>query len=265
MTEAFDFTGKVVFVAGGSSGINLGIAEAFAAHGANVAIASRSQEKIDAAIRQLAGHGNRVLGFAADVREPAAIAKSLQQTAEEFGAIDILISGAAGNFAAPALGMSANAFKTVIDIDLIGSFNVFRAAHQFLRKPGASVISISAPQALNPTPFQAHVCAAKTGIDMLLKVLAMEWGPDGIRLNSVIPGPIDDTEGMRRLAPTKEAREAFTNKVPLGRFGTKQEVANIAMFLASPLASYVTGAVISVDGGISLTGPRDLRMAASAV
>lgn len=264
MADSFDFTGKAVFVAGGSTGINFGIAEAFAARGADVAIASRSQDRIDAATRILAGHGNRVLGFAADVREPAAIAEALQKTAAEFGPIDILVSGAAGNFVAPALGMSSNAFKTVIDIDLLGSFNVLRAAHQHLRKPGASVISISAPQSLNPTPFQSHVCAAKTGIDMLIKVLAIEWGADGIRLNSVIPGPIDDTEGIRRLAPTDAARKTMTRVVPLGRFGTKQEVADMVMVLASPLASFITGAIIPVDGGVSLTGPRDLRAAAGA-
>jgi len=257
MTDPFDFTGKHVFVAGGSSGINLGIAEAFAARGAKVAIASRSQERIDGALEQLRRHGGEAAGYAADVRDAGAIASALGQAHERFGLIDVLISGAAGNFVAPALGMSPNGFKTVIDIDLNGTFNVLRAAHQFLRKPGAAVINISAAQSYKPTPFQAHVCAAKAGVDMLTRVLAMEWGPDGIRLNSIVPGPIDDTEGIRRLAPTDEARRKMLAYVPLGRMGTKQDIANMAMVLCSPLGSFVTGGVIPVDGGVSLSGPRD--------
>ena len=257
MADFFDFTGKVVFVAGGSSGINLGIASAFAARGAKVAIASRSQERIDGAVDELRKHGGEVAGYSADVRDPTQIAGALGQAHARFGPIDVLVSGAAGNFVAPALGMSANGFKTVVDIDLNGTVNVLRSAHQYLRKPGASVINISASQAFIPTPYQAHVCAAKAGVDMLTRVLAMEWGADGIRINSIVPGPIADTEGIRRLAPTDEARAAMLARVPLGRMGSKQDVANMAMFLSSPFASYVTGGIIPVDGGISLGGSRD--------
>src|SRR6185295_16943320 len=115
--------------------------------------------------------------------------------------------GAAGNFVAPALGMSANGFKTVVDIDLMGTFHVFRASFAFLRRPGASLIAITAPQAVRPSMFQAHVCSAKAGINMLTKCLAMEWGPAGVRVNAISPGPIADTEGMRRLAPSAEAEQ----------------------------------------------------------
>jgi NAD(P)-dependent dehydrogenase (short-subunit alcohol dehydrogenase family) len=257
MDHSFDFAGRHVFVAGGSSGINLGIAEGFAAQGAKVAICSRSTERIEGALEQLRRHGGECFGQAADVRDPAAIASALEQAHARFGPIDVLVSGAAGNFVAPALGMSPNGFRTVIDIDLIGSFNVLRSAHAFLRKPGASVINISAAQSYKPTPYQAHVCAAKAGIDMLTRVLAMEWGPEGIRLNSIVPGPIDDTEGIRRLAPTDEARRKMLAHVPLGRMGRKQDIANMAMVLSSELGAFVTGAVIPVDGGVSLTGPRD--------
>jgi NAD(P)-dependent dehydrogenase (short-subunit alcohol dehydrogenase family) len=128
---------------------------------------------------------------------------------------------------------------------------VLRNAHQYLRRPGASVIQISAAQSFNPTPYQAHVCAAKAGVDMLTRVLAMEWGADGIRINSIVPGPIDDTEGIRRLAPNEEARRTMMRTIPLGRFGTKQEIANMALVLCSPLAQFVTGTVIPVDGGLT--------------
>lgn len=259
--DALNFTGRTVFVAGGSSGINLAIANAFAARGASVAIASRSRERVAQAVAQLREDGRTAEGFTADVRDLVAVETALAATHERFGPIDVLVSGAAGNFVAPALGMSTNGFRTVVDIDLVGTFNVLRAAHAHLRRPGAAVLNISAPQAFNPTPFQAHVCAAKAGIDMLTRVLAMEWGADGIRVNSLVPGPISDTEGMRRLAPSEEARKAVAASIPLGRFGTTDEVADIALVLCSPLARFVTGAVVPVDGGSSLHGGRDLSAA----
>jgi NAD(P)-dependent dehydrogenase (short-subunit alcohol dehydrogenase family) len=192
------------------------------------------------------------------------VAGALKSTHDALGDIDILISGAAGNFPSSALGMSANGFKAVIDIDLLGTFNVLRNAHAILRKPGAVVVNISAPQALLPTPLQAHVCAAKAGVDMLTRVLAIEWGADGIRVNSVIPGPIEGTEGMARLAPTPEALRSIADGVPLGRLGTKQDVANLVLFLASPGAAYITGAVIPVDGGWSTNGAAGLTQALRA-
>ncbi|PZQ00963.1 MAG: short-chain dehydrogenase [Variovorax paradoxus] len=257
-TPFFDFKGHHVFVAGGSSGINLAIADAFAQAGAKLSIASRSAERIAGAVAQLRAHGGEAEGYSADVREASAIETALQAAHGRFGPIDVLVSGAAGNFVAPALGMSSKGFKTVVDIDLIGGFNVVRAAHAFLRKPGASVLNISAPQAANPTRLQAHVCAAKAGLDMMVRVLAMEWGPDGIRVNSLVPGPIAGTEGMKRLAPDAAAEKRVTDSVPLGRMGSTQEIANMALVLASPLASYVTGAIVNVDGGSSLPGGRDL-------
>jgi NAD(P)-dependent dehydrogenase (short-subunit alcohol dehydrogenase family) len=259
-----DFAGKAVFVAGGSSGINLGIAKAFATAGASVAIVSRSPERVAGAVaelRALAAPGARIEGYNADVRDADAIAAVLAQAHAAIGDFDVLVSGAAGNFVAPALGMSAKGFRTVIDIDLNGTFHVLRGAHEYLRKPGASVISISAPQAFNPTMYQAHVCAAKAGVDMLTRVLAMEWGPDGIRVNSIVPGPIGDTEGVRRLAPTPEAQAQMAATVPLGRMGTTAEIADMALFLSSRHAQFVTGAVIPVDGGSSLAGGRNLGAA----
>ena len=252
--QAFDFSGRTVFVAGGTSGINLGIAEAFAQAGARLAVVSRSQERVDAATARLREFGQPVVGHAADVRHAEVIAAALKAAHDSLGAIDVLVSGAAGNFPSPALGMSANGFKAVVDIDLLGTFNVLRNAHAYLRKPGAAIVNISAPQALLAMPLQAHVCAAKAGVDMLTRVLAIEWGGDGIRVNSVIPGPIEGTEGMARLAPTPQAEQAIARSVPLGRFGSKQDVANLVMFLASPWASYITGAVIPVDGGWSTNG-----------
>ena len=254
VTNALNFANKVVFVMGGTSGINLGIAEAFAAHGARMAVASRSREKVDAAVDKLSALGADARGFAADVRDVEGVKAAFAGAHEQLGSIGVLVSGAAGNFPAPAMGMSANGFKSVVDIDLLGTFHVMQAAYPYLTKPGAAIVNISAPHAYMPMEMQVHVCAAKAGVDMVTRVLAMEWGPEGIRINSIVPGPIAGTEGMRRLAPTPEMQEAVTRSVPLRRYGTPRDIANMAMFLASPLASYVSGAIIPVDGGWSQGG-----------
>lgn len=260
----FDFSGRHVFVAGGSSGINFGIAQGFARAGANLSLISRSPDKVASAVAQLQAGGAQAFGAPADVRQPEAVQQALQAAADRFGPIDVLVSGAAGNFLASALDLSPNAFRTVVDIDLMGSFHVARFAHAHLRQPGACVIQISASQAFTPTPFQAHVCAAKAGVDMLTQVLAMEWGPQGIRVNSIVPGPIADTEGLKRLAPTEETLAAMAQRVPLRRLGRTEDIARMAMLLASDWGSYITGAIIPVDGGLALTGPRDFSAAAAA-
>lgn len=254
MNQPFDFSGRRVFVMGGTSGINLGIAEAFAEAGAQLGVASRSKEKVEAAIGKLSRPDRPAAGFSADVRDVEALAAGLQDIGRQWGVIDVLIAGQAGNFPAPAAAMSSNAFKSVVDIDLLGTFNVIRHAHALLRKPGACIINISAPQAFVPMELQVHVCAAKAGVDMITRSLALEWGRDGVRINSIVPGPIAGTEGMRRLAPTPELKQQVSDSVPLRRWGTPQDIANCAMFLASPYAEYISGAVIPVDGGWSLGG-----------
>lgn len=244
--------GKNAFVTGGGSGIGQRMAERFAEHGAKVTVVGRKQEKLDATADTIRSIGGTAATAALDVRDYPAVEAALQKARDEFGEIDILVCAAAGNFPAPVTGMSANAFKAVIDIDLLGTFNTCRAAHAHLRKPGASVISISASHATIPIANQAHVCAAKAGVDLLTRTLAIEWGPQGIRANCITPGPTDDTEGMRRLTPTADARRRVEQGVPLRRFGTKDELADLALFLCSDAAAFITGAVYVCDGGQSL-------------
>jgi NAD(P)-dependent dehydrogenase (short-subunit alcohol dehydrogenase family) len=261
MTSAFRddvLAGKTAFVAGGTSGINLGIAKRFAALGARVAVVGRNPEKAAAAAKEI---GSDALGLSADVRDFAAIRGALETTVAEFGKLDIVVSGAAGNFLAPALGMSANAFRTVVDIDLNGTFNVFRACHDLLNMPGASLIAITAGQAVNATPLQIHACAAKAGINQAVRVLAMEWGPD-VRVNGISPGPIAGTEGMSRLAPGQSADGGFQPRIPLKRWGKIEEVAEAAVFLSSPSASYITGTILDCDGGSQLGDATPRRMEA---
>jgi NAD(P)-dependent dehydrogenase (short-subunit alcohol dehydrogenase family) len=251
------FRGKTVFVTGGGSGINLGVARNFAALGAHIAICGRTQEKLDGAaveLRALSAHvSGKVLGVAADVRDYAAVENAFKRTADEVGPIDVLVSGAAGNFVCPAEALSPNGFKTVIDIDLQGSFHASRAAFEQLKATRGFLLFIGAGQAFVPQAYQLHVAAAKAGIDIMMKNLAIEWGKHGIRTATIVPGPIEGTEGMRRLSPPglKEMREAV---IPLGRMGTVDDIGQAAVFLASPLATYITGVVLCVDGGNSLVG-----------
>lgn len=244
--------GKVAFVTGGGSGIGQRIAERFAEHGAKVMLAGRKQEKLDAAAAAIRGQGGQVETSAVDVRDYEKMAAALDRTHQELGPIDILLCAAAGNFPAPVAGMSANGFKAVIDIDLLGTFNTCRAAYEHLQKPGASIVNISANHATQPIAWQAHVCAGKAGVELLTKTIAIEWGPEGVRANCITPGPTADTEGMRRLAPTEEIRRRVIDHIPLRRYGTKDELADLALFLCSGAASYITGAVYVCDGGQGL-------------
>ena len=255
------FAGKTVCISGGTSGINLGIARHFAKAGAQLFVFSRSQDKVDAAVAGLQALGAEADGCAADVRRVEEVASAIEHCATRYGEIDILVSGAAGNFVARARDISSNGFRAVMEIDVLGTHHVMHSAYPYLRKPGACVINISAGQAQVAMTGQAHVCAAKAGVDMLTRTLALEWRPEGIRVNSILPGPIGDTEGMRRLAPDQAALDAKIASVPLGRMGTTQDVADLCDFLCSDRASYITGAVIPVDGG-AILNPMPTRMEA---
>ncbi|MBK8508850.1 MAG: SDR family oxidoreductase [Candidatus Competibacteraceae bacterium] len=247
------FQNKTVFITGGSSGINLGIARNFAAVGANLAIVGRSQDKLDAASAELRALGAKVSAHSADVRDYPALEAALASARDALGPVHTLICGAAGNFPAPAEQISPNGFKAVVDIDLLGSFNTCRAAFEQLKATHGNIIFISAGMAFLPYAFQAHVGAAKAGIDNLMRNLALEWGRFGIRCNSIAPGPIEGTEGVRRLVPEGSA-DLLKRMIPLGRFGTSDDIGQLSVFLASPLASYITGALIVADGGQNLPG-----------
>ena len=260
--------GRVAFVTGGGTGITGGVARALAQAGAHVALVSRSLEHLEPAAkaindrRQETGGGTQEEGtlgeafaVAADVRNPEDVERALRATVEHFGKIDILVNGAAGNFLCKAEELSPNGFGTVVDIDLKGTFNVCRAAFEQLKEHSGQILNISATLHYLGTPMQLHVSAAKAGVDALTRNLAVEWGRYGIRVNAIAPGPIEDTEGMKRLVP-EPIKEKLRQRVPLGRFGLIKDIEAAAVFLCSDAASYINGAVLVVDGGHWLAANR---------
>ncbi len=243
-----------VFVTGGGSGINLGVALACARLGSAVGLCGRNEERLAEARKRLEQAGARAVSATpADVREPEAVAAALDASREALGDLDTLVCGAAGNFPAMAHELTANGFRAVVDIDLNGSFHACSAAFEQLRATDGSILMISAPQATDPYVGQAHVGAAKAGVEQLMRTLAVEWGPYGIRANAIVPGPVSDTEGVRRLLPG-EAADRAARIVPLGRLGQTVDIGAAAVYLASGAAGYVSGTVLDVDGGGSLVG-----------
>ena len=253
--------GRVAFVTGGGTGITGGVARALAEAGANVALVSRKLENLEPAAKAVnnahAGNPNIGEGFAAtaDVRNPEDVEKAIAAAVERFGKIDIVVNGAAGNFLAPAEALSPNGFGTVVDIDLKGTFNVCRAAFAQLKEHQGQILNISATLHYLGTPMQLHVSAAKAGVDALTRNLAVEWGRYGIRVNGIAPGPIEDTEGMKRLVP-EPVKEKLKKNIPLGRFGRISDIEKAALFLCSDAASFINGAILVVDGGQWLLGSR---------
>ncbi|KAK9384039.1 uncharacterized protein V2V93DRAFT_363368 [Kockiozyma suomiensis] len=249
------FDGKVVFCTGGAGTICRRQTEALVILGANAAILGRKKEVTEnaAAEIQKLRSGSSVIGISADVRDISSLQEAVDRTVKELGRIDFVICGAAGNFISDFKHLSANAFKTVIDIDLLGSFNTVKAATSELIRNKGSVIMVSATLHYYGVQFQSHVGAAKAGVDALSNALAVELGPFGVRFNCIAPGPIDETEGLTRLLPSG-AKKQVTKAVPLQRLGSVNDIADATVFLFSEAASFITGSISVVDGGAWHTG-----------
>ncbi|ORW94329.1 hypothetical protein AWB92_11230 [Mycobacterium sp. IEC1808] len=243
--------GKVALVTGGATGLGLEVARVLGNHGARVAICSRKEPNLEAAVAALREEGIEAAYGVCDVRRDDEVTAVVEEVLRTFGQLDIVVNNAAGNFPVPISGLSAKGFKAVVDIDLLGTFNVSKVAYDlWLREHGGAVVNISAAIQYRGMALQAHVVSAKAGVDAFSRACAIEWGPDGVRVNVVAPGAMSGTEGVKRITGDAQHR---TTQNPLRRPGSTTEVAEAVLFLASDAASYVTGAVLVVDGGGWLT------------
>lgn len=255
---------QVAFITGGGSGIGFRIAEILMRHGCDTAIASRRLNKVEESAEKLqAATGQKCLPLSVDVRDPKQIDKTVERIIEHYGKLNILVNSAAGNFLCDAENLSFNAFKTVIEIDTIGTFNASKVVFdKYFKKHGGNIINISATLHYKGDGLQTHAGSAKAAIDAMTKHLAVEWGPNGVRVNCVAPGPIDGTEGFNKLGgkSAKQIVEQFTQGIPVQRLGQKCEIADNVVYLASNAAAYVTGTVLVVDGGHWLTSLNNFAM-----
>jgi len=258
-------SGKYAFITGGGSGINFRCAEGLMRHGCNVAIASRSKDRLIHASNELNGkvgryNNTKCIYFPMDITDPVQVENTVKNILREFPRIDILINGAAGNFLCEIEELSVNAMKKVFEIDAFGTFYATQQVFKQSMKPNKSgvILNISATLHYRGEMLQFHAGAAKAANDALLKHAAQEWGRYGIRTVGIAPGPIGDTQGMENLGGfmlgdtenkrTIKGKDVYKG-VPLKRWGTKKEIADAAIFLVSDAASFITGEMLVVDGG----------------
>lgn len=261
------FKNKVVFCTGGAGTICSAQVRAMVHLGANACIIGRNVEKTESMAKDIATarKGAKVIGIGAvDVRKPELLQQAADRCAKELGSIDFVIAGAAGNFLATIDQISPNAMKSVIDIDVLGSYNTVKATLPYLKESaakhrtdgktepangtGGRIIFVSATLHYAGTPLQSHVSVAKAGVDAMAMSIAIEQGPRGITSNVIAPGPIADTEGIDRLSK-KEDRERSYKAVPIGRYGTVKEIADATVYLFSDSGNFVNGETLVVDGG----------------
>lgn len=258
--------GKVALLTGGGSGIGYEISTQFGKHGACVAIMGRRKSVLDSAVASLKSLGIQAVGFEGDVRKQEDAKRVVESTIKHFGKLDILVNAAAGNFLVSAEDLSPNGFRTVMDIDSVGTFTMCHEALKYLKKgapgrtssSGGTILNISATLHYTASFYQIHVSAAKAAVDALTRNLALEWGTDyDIRVNGIAPGPIGDTAGMSKLGPD-EIESSARKDMPLYKLGEKWDIAVAALYLSSEAGKYVNGTTLVVDGGLWLSKPRHL-------
>ena len=251
--EAFDLNGKVALVTGASKGIGEAIARFYAAYGAKVVINSRKQEELDVVARSIKEAGGECTGIAANAGDMKVCHELIEKVISTYGGLDILVNNAATNPTyGPLLKSEEWAFDKIMNVNVKAPFALANLAHPHMKKRGGgAVINISSIAGLTPDPGLGLYSISKAALNMLTKVQAKEWGKDGIRVNSICPGLIK-TKFSEALWSNEEILNRFVAKLPIARMGTVEEIAGLALYLASPASAYSTGAVFTADGGTVL-------------
>jgi NAD(P)-dependent dehydrogenase (short-subunit alcohol dehydrogenase family) len=244
------FRNQTVIITGGGTGIGRAIALELAALGANVVVASRKQENLDAVVRTIEENGGQALAVAMDVRRPEDVTRTVEAALSRFGAIHHLVNNAAGNFICPAEQLSVNGWRAVLGIVLDGTFYFSQAVgrHWIEQGQAGTITNIVATYAWGAGPGVVHSASAKAGVLAMTRTLAVEWGRYQIRVNAIAPGPIAGTGGETQLFPDEAAKQRLAASVPLGRLGEPEEIAHAAAYLMSPYAGYISGECLTVDG-----------------
>jgi NAD(P)-dependent dehydrogenase (short-subunit alcohol dehydrogenase family) len=243
--------GKVAIVTGGGTGLGLAIAKRMGELGADIAVGSRQSEHLEQGTADLRHAGLDPLAVQVDVRKPEQVDEMVHRVLRHFGRIDILINNAAGNFICRAEDLSPNGWDAVVGIVLNGSFYCSRAVgrHMIARGGSGAIVSILANYVWTGSAGTVHSAAAKAGVMSLTQTLAVEWARYNIRVNAVAPGPIETPGAAQQLWNTPEAVQRITESIPLKRWGKPEDVADAVTFLASDHAGFITGEILTVDGG----------------
>ncbi len=245
---------KVALITGGGTGIGKSIAKRLGSLGARIVIASRSIDHLEAGKKEIEEQASEVVTMETDVRQPERVEKLMSRIKERMGRLDILVNNAAGNFLCPAKDLSPNGWKAVIDIVLNGTFYCSRYAYPLLALQEASaILNIVATYAWTGNAMTIHSAAAKAGVLAMTRTLAVEWANEGIRVNAIAPGIVPTEGASSQLWADPRIEKALKAAIPMGRFADGAEIADTAAFLLSPLASYVTGACLTADGGLWLS------------
>jgi NAD(P)-dependent dehydrogenase (short-subunit alcohol dehydrogenase family) len=245
---------KTILVTGGGSGLGLAMSKGFARTGANVAICGRTEEKLQKAVKEIQEENESidVRYYVCDVREHTAVTKMVDSIVYDFGSMEGLVNNAAGNFLSLSEDLSPGGFKAIVDIVLHGSFNCTHAFGNYLidNKREGSILNIVTTYAENTgSGFVLPSACSKAGVLAMTKSLAFEWAEYGIRVNAIAPGPFPTKGAWSRLVPDKMIEKIFIKKIPMRRYGKHEELANLAIFLMSDLAPYLTGESVVIDGG----------------